>query len=167
MLQLPDVIRLLNDLLSPVVILGIQLVGPEAELAGGGTNDLFIIDVQGDPVAIGKLLGQGFLVAPLYLLQVTGAIDFTELFVQERLELCLWEAVSPLLMSGTILYTVLVGQENMSICVYHIKTGRVRQKRYKCCGVSGKEGTRERQPVLPGAIECRFSMRYTDHGMEC
>ena len=48
----------------PVVILGIQLVGPEAELAGGGTNDLF---------------------------------------VQERLEFCLWEAVSPLLMSGTIL----------------------------------------------------------------
>lgn len=103
MLQLPDVIRLLNDLLSPVVILGIQLVGPEAELAGGGTDDFLIVDVQGDAVAVGKFLGQGFPVVPLYFLQMPCAIDFTELFVQERLEFCLWEAVSPLLMSGTIL----------------------------------------------------------------
>ena len=103
MLELPDAVRLLNDLLPPVVILGVQLVSPEAELACGGTDDLLIINVQGDPVAVGKLLGQGFLIIPLYLLQVTGAIDFTELFVQERLEFCLWEAVSPSLMSGTIL----------------------------------------------------------------
>ncbi len=75
MLELPDAVRLLNDLLPPVVILGVQLVSPEAELACGGTDDLLIINVQGDPVAVGKLLGQGFLIIPLYLLQVTGAVE--------------------------------------------------------------------------------------------
>ena len=120
MLQLPDVIRLLNDLLSPVVILGIQLVGPEAELAGGGTNDLFIIDVQGDPVALGKLLGQGFLITSGVprrrrslnrfrrgkgsggsVLWVCGETKSTS--SRKDWNFVLWEAVSPLLMSGTIL----------------------------------------------------------------
>ena len=70
MLEMPDSIRLCNDFLFPVLVLGVQLISAETVLAGIGANDFFVVDMQGDPVMVRELLGERRPVVALNFLQV-------------------------------------------------------------------------------------------------
>ena len=75
MFDFPDPVRLLDDFFLPVIVLAVQLIRPEAVLAGGGTDDFLVVDVQRDPVPVGQLLGQGCFTVPLHFFQMAFAVD--------------------------------------------------------------------------------------------
>ncbi len=64
LLLLLDRLCALNDFFNPLVVLRVELIGPEAVLSAPGTDDGLIVHVQGDAVIIRHLLGEyRFLVA--------------------------------------------------------------------------------------------------------
>ena len=75
MFDFADPVRLFDDLFLPVIVLAVQLIRPETVLAGGGTNDFLVVDMQGDPVTVRQFLGQDRFVVPLDLLQVAVSVD--------------------------------------------------------------------------------------------
>jgi hypothetical protein len=64
-----------EQFLIPVRIRLIDLVGAESEPASIIMYDVFIVDMQSDPVMSGHLLGERYGMIPLHFLQVAGHVE--------------------------------------------------------------------------------------------
>ncbi len=70
MMPLSYLAGILDYLLLPFIIRGIQLIGIKAELPALGTDDGLVINMKRDPVSARDLLGKQVLSLPLHFLQM-------------------------------------------------------------------------------------------------
>jgi hypothetical protein len=75
--HLLDLLRALDNLFLPVVILGIQLERPESVLTGCGTDYLLIVNMQRNTVSVRQFLRQRCFVVALDFLQVACSVDYS------------------------------------------------------------------------------------------
>ena len=75
MFNFTDMLRRTEDLILPVVILGVELICPEAVLTGSGADHLLVIDMEGNPVTVRQLLRQNRMIVPLDFFHVALPVD--------------------------------------------------------------------------------------------
>ena len=89
--NLADLCNTFQNLICPFIILCIELVGTEAILTGGGTDDVLIIYVQGDSVPVRHLLRQNGAAVGLDLLlmpvAVNNAVELDTVEAEQRFDI--------------------------------------------------------------------------------